>query len=105
MMAQRGASIKPTRVVSVFAIAGNRGTEKWETIGGLTPARGRPEYELKFHFSGRGEKKVGLEQGRNARTLPRAAQQPYGSPPDSNLWRKDPRSIPKVFLIEAYEVS
>jgi hypothetical protein len=28
-----------------------------------------------------------------------------GIPPVSNGWRKDPRSIPKVFLIDAYEVS
>jgi hypothetical protein len=26
-------------------------------------------------------------------------------PPESKWWRKDLRSIPKVFLIDAYEVS
>jgi len=32
-------------------------------------------------------------------------KQSCGIPPVSNGWRKDPRSIPKVFLIDAYEVS
>jgi hypothetical protein len=32
-------------------------------------------------------------------------KQSCGIPPLSNWWRKDPRSIPKVFLIDAYEVS
>ena len=32
-------------------------------------------------------------------------KQSCGVPPESNLWRKDLRSIPKVFLIDAYEVS
>jgi hypothetical protein len=67
--------------------------------------RGQFEYQLKYRFLVRCEIKIGLEQGRNARTLARSAQQPYDSPPESNWWRKDLGSIPKVFLIDAYEVS
>jgi hypothetical protein len=32
-------------------------------------------------------------------------KQSCGIPPESKWWRKDLRSIPKVFLIDAYEVS
>ena len=35
----------------------------------------------------------------------RDTQRACRKPPESNLSRKDPRSIPKVFLIDAYEVS
>jgi hypothetical protein len=48
---------------------------------------------------------AGLKQSRKAVLLPRNAQQTWWAPPESKWWRKDPRPIPKVFLIDAYEVS
>ena len=48
---------------------------------------------------------AGLEQSRRTGFLPRNDDQTCFTPPESKWWRKDPRSIPKVFLIDAYEVS
>ena len=42
---------------------------------------------------------------RSTEVLPWNGRQACGSPPELNWWRKDLRSIPKVFLIDAYEVS
>jgi hypothetical protein len=48
---------------------------------------------------------AGLGHSRKAVLLARNAQRTWWAPPESKWWRKDPRSIPKVFLIDAYEVS
>jgi len=49
---------------------------------------------------------TGFEYSRDAGCIiMRDAQKACRKPPESKLWRKDPRSIPKVFLIDAYEVS
>jgi hypothetical protein len=48
---------------------------------------------------------TGLECGRGAECMMRDTQKACPKPPESKLWRKAPRSIPKVFLIDAYEVS
>ena len=46
-----------------------------------------------------------FEEENEFEQLRRNAWQTCAQPPESKLWRKDPRSIPKVFLIDAYEVS
>jgi hypothetical protein len=44
-------------------------------------------------------------EGRDRRALRKNGNESCSAPPESKWWRKDLRSIPKVFLIEACEVS
>jgi hypothetical protein len=46
-----------------------------------------------------------LGKSSNVKEMQGNTQQPYGSPPESNMWREDLHSTPKVSLIDAYEVS
>ena len=74
--------------------------KKRRTANRLTGRASRP-VEAKNRF----ELLAGLEQSGRTGFLPRNDDQTCFTPPESEWWRKDPRSIPKVFLIDAYEVS